>query len=142
MEQLVEDLTRGNVSQVKFVLTSVVAALAVYQLVFIAVGYGKLRTPLLGARAASWTHRASGDAIVVLIVLVGLACLAYYGVGEDDRTLHVVAGFALAVVLAFKIAVIRWWHVLSRLLPYLGVTVFVLLAITWLTTVGHYEGED
>jgi hypothetical protein len=29
MEQLVEDLTRGNVSQVKFVLTSVVAALAV-----------------------------------------------------------------------------------------------------------------
>ena len=38
MEQLVEDLTRGNVSQVKFVLTSVVAALAVYQLVLIAVG--------------------------------------------------------------------------------------------------------
>ena len=76
MEQLVEDLTRGNVSQVKFVLTSVVAALAVYQLVLIAVGYGKLRTPLLGSRAASWTHRASGDAIVVLIVLVGLACLA------------------------------------------------------------------
>jgi hypothetical protein len=114
MEQLVEDLTRGNVSQVKFVLTSVVAALAVYQLVLIAIGYGKVRTPILGSRAASWTHRASGDAIVVLIVLVGLACLAYYGVGEE----HIVAGFALAVVLAFKIAVIRWWQGLSRLLPY------------------------
>jgi hypothetical protein len=141
MGQLVEDLTRGNVSQVKFVLTSVVAALAVYQLVLIAVGYGRLRTPLLGPRAASWTHRASGDAIVVLIVLVGLACLAYYGF-DDDETLHVVAGTALAVVLAFKIAVIRWWHGLGRLLPYLGVTVFALLALTWLTTVGGYQGED
>jgi Family of unknown function (DUF6529) len=141
MEQLVEDLTRGNVSQVKFVLTSVVAALAVYQLVLIAVGYGKLRTPLLGSRAASWTHRASGDAIVVLIVLVGLACLAYYGF-DDDETLHVVAGTALAAVLAFKIAVIRWWHGLGRLLPYLGIAVFALLAVTWLTTVGGYQGED
>lgn len=73
MEQLVEDLTHGNVSQVKFVLTSVVAALAVYRLVLIAVGYGRLRTPLLAASAASGTHRASGDAI---IVLVGLACPA------------------------------------------------------------------
>jgi hypothetical protein len=120
----------------------VVAALAVYQLVLIAVGYGKVRTPLLGPRAASWTHRASGDAIVVLIVLVGVACLAYYGFGEDDRTLHVVAGTALAVVIALKIAVIRWWHGLGRLLPYLGIAVFVLLALTWLTTVGHYQGED
>src|SRR6478672_10396999 len=114
MEQLVEDLANGNVSQVKFVFTLVVAALAVYQLVLIVVGYGKLRTPLLAVRAASWTHCASGDAIVVFIVLVGLACLAYYGVGEHERTLHVVAGFALAVVLAFKTAVIRWWHGLSR----------------------------
>ena len=72
MEQLVEDLTRGNVSQVKFVLTSVVAALAVYQLVLIAVGYGRLRTPLLAA-ARHRVHRGSGDAI---IVLVGLACPA------------------------------------------------------------------
>jgi hypothetical protein len=109
MEQLVEDLTRGNVDQVKVVLASVAAALAVYQLVLIAVAYGKVRTPILGSRAASWTHRASGDAIVVLIVLVGLGCVAYYGFGEDE-TLHIVAGTALGVVLALKIAVIRWWH--------------------------------
>jgi Family of unknown function (DUF6529) len=141
MEQLVEDLTRGNVTQVKVALASVAAALAVYQLVLIAVGYGKVRTPILGSRAASWTHRASGDAIVVLIVLVGLACVAYYGF-DDDETVHVVAGIALAVVLALKIAVIRWWHGLGRLLPFLGLTVFVLLALTWLTSAGSYLAED
>jgi hypothetical protein len=43
------------------VLASVVAALAVYQLVLIAVGQGRLRTPLLAARAASGTHCASGE---------------------------------------------------------------------------------
>jgi hypothetical protein len=141
MEQLVEDLTRGNVTQVKVVLASVAAALAVYQLVLIAVGYGKIRTPVLAPRAAAWTHRASGDAIVVLIVLVGLACVSYYGF-DDDETVHVVAGTALAVVLVLKIAVIRWWHGLGRLLPFLGITVFVLLALTWLTSAGSYLGED
>jgi uncharacterized membrane protein YdfJ with MMPL/SSD domain len=87
MEQLIEDLTRGKVSQVKVALASVAAALAVY-------GF------------------------------------------DDDETLHVVAGAALAVVLALKFAVIRWWHGLGRLLPYLGITVFVLLALTWLTSAG------
>ena len=49
MEDLVEDLTRGNVTEVKVVLASVVAALAVYQVVLMSVGYGKLRPPFLGA---------------------------------------------------------------------------------------------
>ena len=141
MEQLVEDLTNGNVSQVKFVLTSVVAALAVYQLVLIAVGYGKLRTPLLAARAASWTHRASGDAIVVLFVLIALACVAAFGF-EDDYALHGWAGLAAAVVVAVKVGVVRT-GVGSRALPYLGVTLFALLAVTWLTvTPGFLAGED
>ena len=49
MEELVERLARGNVTEVKVLLTSVAAALAVYQLVLIAVGYGKLRPRFLGA---------------------------------------------------------------------------------------------
>jgi hypothetical protein len=79
MEQLIDDLTFGNVYEVKTVLASVAAALAVYQLLLIAV-------------------------------------------------------------FAFKIAVIRWWHGLGRLLPLLGTCVFVLLALTWLTSAGHFLG--
>jgi hypothetical protein len=137
MEQLIDDLTFGNVYEVKAVLASVAAALAIYQLVLISVGYGKVRPPFLGSRIASFTHRASGDVIVVLVVVVALACLAHFGF-DDDGGLHMVTGFALLVVLGFKIAVIRWWHGLGRLLPILGTCVFVLLALTWFTSAGHF----
>ena len=139
MEQLIDDLTFGNVYEVKTVLASVAAALAIYQLVLISVGYGKVRPPFLQSRTASFTHRASGDVIVVLVAVVALACLAHFGF-DDDGGLHMVSGFALLVVLGLKIAVIRWWHGLGRLLPILGTCVFVLLALTWLTSAGHFLG--
>ena len=44
--------------------------------------------------------------------------------------------FALLLVLALKILVIRRWHRLGRLLPLLGACVFVLLVVTWATSAG------
>lgn len=46
----VDFLTRGNVSQVKTVLASIVTALALYQVALMAVGYGKVRIPFLRRR--------------------------------------------------------------------------------------------
>ena len=138
MDQLIDDLTFGNVYEVKTVLVSVTAALAVYQLVLIAVGYGKLRPRFLASPAASLTHRASGDVILVLVVVVALACLAHFGF-EDDGGLHAVTGALLLVVLALKVAVIRWWHAWPPA-ALLGSTVFVLFAPTWLTSAGHFLG--
>ena len=140
VEDLFADITRGNVTEVKVVLASVVMALACYQLVLIAVGYGKVRPTFLGPRPASLAHRAAGDAIVVMVVVVALMCLSYFGFGED-RSLHVIAATALLVVLALKIAVVRWWHGLGRLLPFLGVSVFGLLAVTWLTSAGDFLAD-
>ncbi len=137
MEDLVESVTRGNVTEVKVVVASVVLALACYQLILIAVGYGKVRPRFLESRPASRSHRAVGDAIAVMIVVVALMCISYFGF-EDDATLHVVAAIALLVVLALKIAVIRRWHSLGRFLPFLGISVFVLLAVTWLTSAGSF----
>ena len=140
MEELVERVSRGNVTEVKVVLASVVMALACYQLVLIAIGYGKLRPAFLSARPASAAHRAAGDAIAVLLAVVALMCLSYFGF-EDDATVHVVAASALLLVLAFKIAVIRRWHGLGRFLPVLGVTVFVLLAVTWASSAGSFLAD-
>jgi Family of unknown function (DUF6529) len=70
VEDLVESVTRGNVTEVKVVLASVVLALACYQLVLIAVGYGRVRLSFLEARPASAAHRAAGDAIVVMVAVV------------------------------------------------------------------------
>lgn len=133
VEDAFQEAARGNLTEVKVVLTSVVAALAVYQLLLISVVYGKVRPPFLAGGPAGLTHRASGDAIVVLIVAIGAICLSY-GELEDDATVHAVAGWALVVVLALKIVVVRWWHAAGRLLPVLGISIFSLLVLTWMTT--------
>ena len=81
MEDLVYSIKRGNPGSVKTVLASVVLALAAYQVILAAIGYGKLR--LMDARPAFFTHRASGDAIVVVAAVVGFLCLAGYGVDAE-----------------------------------------------------------
>ena len=139
MEDFVENITRGNPGSVKTVLASVVLALALYQLILAAIGYRKL--PIIEAKPAFFTHRASGDAIAVLIVIVALMCIAMFGF-EDDYVLHTVAGIGALVVLAIKVAVVRT-GVGGRWLPYLGVTLFTLLAVTWFTVAPDFlAGED
>jgi hypothetical protein len=138
VEDLIEELTRGNVTEVKVVLATVVLALAVYQLLLAAVAYGRLRLPFLEAGTASWTHRASGDAIVVLTILVATACLSYYGFEEGGA--HAVFGTALLGLLALKVFVVRVGGRLSRLLPLLGVSVLALFGLTWWTSAGDFLG--
>jgi hypothetical protein len=144
VEDLVELLSRGNVEEVKVVLASVVAALAIYQVLLMAVGYGKLRLPFLAARPASSTHRAVGDTIVVITLVIAFMCIAYFGFEDGDSDeetralLHASAGSALVAVLAFKVVVVRWWHRMGRFLPAIGLTVFALFMVTWLTSAGDY----
>ena len=135
MEDVVETLTRGNVAEVKVLLASIAMALAVYQLVLIAVGYGRLRPRFLRARAASATHRAVGDAIALLMLITGVMCLSVYGL-EDEAGIHMVAASVLLGVLALKIAVVRRDFGLGRYLPVLGISVFLLLAVTWASSAG------
>jgi len=138
VEQLIEDVTRGNVTEVKVVLASVILALAVYQLLLAAVAYGWLRLPFLEAATASWTHRASGDAIVVLTILVATACLSYYGFEEGGA--HAVFGSILLGVLALKVLVVRIGGAPARLLPLLGASLLVLFGLTWLSSAGDFLG--
>jgi len=139
VEDFVETLTRGNPSSVKTVLASIVLALAAYQLILAAIGYRKL--PIIAAKPAFFTHRASGDAIAVLIVIVALMCLSVFGF-EDDYVLHIAAAIGALIVLAIKITVVRT-GVGGRFLPYLGVTLFALLAVTWFTVAPDFlAGED
>jgi Family of unknown function (DUF6529) len=133
----VEDLVRGNPTEVKVVLASVATALAVYQVVLASIFYRKLRPSFLDAGPAAWTHRASGDTIAVLLIVVAIMCLSYFGL-EDDGVFHAVTGFLLLLVLSVKVVVIRWWHAAGRFLPVLGLTVFVLLAATWASTAGAF----
>ena len=128
------DLVQGNPTEVKVVLASVATALAVYQVVLAAIGYRKLR--VIEAEPAFMTHRASGDTIAVLLIVVAVMCLSYFEL--EDSAFHAVTGFLLLVVLAVKVVVIRWWHSAGRFLPALGITVFLLLVATWASTAGAF----
>jgi len=141
MEQAIEDLTRGNVAEVKVILATVVLALAAYQLLLAAVGYGRLRLPPLSSAAALWTHRASGDTIVLLTVTVAAMCVGYHGfeLGDDGGT-HAIVALALLGAIAVKVLAVRVGGRLGRLLPLLGASVFALLTITWLTSAGDFLG--
>jgi hypothetical protein len=148
VEELIEAVPGGQVTAVKIVLTSVVLALAVYQAMLMAVGYGRVRPPFLSATSASVAHRAVGDAIFVLVLVVGAACLGYYGIEDSPRdgapgpearvTLHVVASFALLAVLALKLVVLHLWHRAARFVPLLGLAVLSLLFVTWLSSAGAF----
>jgi hypothetical protein len=97
------------------------------------VGYRKLRPSFLAAPPAFTTHRATGDVIATILIVVGVMCVSYFEV-EDDKVTHAVAGSALLAVLALKVMVVRRGGALGRLLPALGITVFLLLAVTWATS--------
>lgn len=141
MEAALETLTRGNVAAVKTVLSTVIVALAVYQVVLMAVGYGKVRPRFLQPKSASVAHRGIGDAIVVLAVVVAAMCLGVFGIGEavDEgatTVVHAIAGALVLAVLGLKLLVLHRWHHLGRYLPVLGLSVFALFAVTWLTSAG------
>lgn len=148
MDDLIEEVTRGNVTEVKVVLASVLVALAVYQVFLMAIGYGKLRLPMLRSKAASFTHRTIGDTVLVLTLVVTWMCVGYFGIsdgieharpGEEVRVaVHVASALALLGVLTLKVIVVRWWHALGRFLPHFGLTVFSLFVIVWVSSAGDY----
>ena len=148
VDDWVEQITGGHVTEVKVVLTTIVTALAFYQVFLMAVGYGKLKLPFLHARPASRAHRAIGDGVVSITLLIGLMCLAYFGVqdgvehaypADQGRVVwHLIVSFALFGVLALKIVVLRWWHSMGKYLPLLGLSVFALFIASWVTSSAAY----
>ena len=117
VEGIYESLTRGNVAEVKIVLVTILAA-----------------------RPAAMSHRAIGDTIVLLAFLVGLMCVSVYGF--DEGGVHSVAGVAVLVALAAKVAVVRrGGAVLGGLLPVFGLSVFVLFMLTWGTSAGDFLAD-
>lgn len=140
MQPLIDALTLGHVSEVKVVLASALAAAALWQAGLMAVGWGVVRLPFLAQRPASKAHRALGDAIVVVTLVTAALCVGYFGFEAERFDAHVPVALALIAVLAFKVAVVRWWSRLSFLLPALGITVLLLFVAAWATAAAPYLG--
>ena len=140
MEDLVQTLTRGNLTEVKVVLASVAAALgrlpARPDRRRLRQGAPALPRGRTGGRA----HRASGDAIVVIAIVVALMCVSVFGFDDEGGT-HAIAGVALLSLIAVKVAIVRRGRASGRYLPLLGIGVFVLFALTWATSAGDFLAD-
>ena len=77
----------------------------------------------------------------MLSVVVAIFCVSVYGFELGDESLHVLAGSGLLVALAFKVTVVRRWHAFGRFLPAIGITVFVLFALTWASSAGDFLAD-
>jgi hypothetical protein len=130
MGDLLARLTDGNVAEVKAVLTSVILALAAYQVLMAAIGYRWLRPAVPSQPTAFLAHRTVGGTLVVLFLAVGAACLSYFEI-EDDAALHAICGVLLLLVLGAKIIILRVTTNAGIILPILGVSAFVLFVVTW-----------
>ena len=139
MEDFFADLARGNVAEVKVMLAAVVGVLAVYQALLMLVGWGRVRLAFLSQMAASRAHLVLGGTVVLVTIFVSLACLSYFDLEEGG--VHAITGAILAVVLGFKIAVIRWLDPLRGSLPYLGVAVVALFAVTVATSAVEFLAD-
>ncbi len=138
MEEFVLDLTNGNVAEVKVILASVIAALAIYQVILAAIGYRWIKLPFLKDPKVLRAHRAIGDTIFVLALITAGMCVSVYGF-EDDGGVHAIAGAVVLGVLAVKTCVVRSDSLkIGRLLPPLGIAVFVLFMITWAASAGDF----
>jgi hypothetical protein len=138
LEGLIENPTGGHVSEVKVVLTTVVALLGIYQVGLIAVAYEKVRLPFLTSAAAGAAHRAIGDAIVALTLFISFLCVGYFGLEAEELDAHVPLALGLLIALGLKVIVVRWARRAQFLLPSLGLAVLSLLVAIWLNAAAHY----
>lgn len=68
-------------------------------------------------------------------------CLSVYGL-EDDGGVHAIAGAVVLGALMVKTLVVRSSSLrIGRLLPPLGIAVFILFMVTWGTSAGDFLVE-
>jgi hypothetical protein len=122
----------------KAVLATALLVLAVYQLLLMLVGYGKIRIRVLSDRAASHAHRAIGDTVLAVALVVAGLCVSSFGLFQSYETrvaVHSVAGWGLVALLVAKVVVVRSGGArLGRLLPVIGTGLLGLLIVLWATS--------
>ena len=138
-----------TVIDMKVVVSTVIGALAVLQLLGALWMYGKL-----GSAAPSWVgkaHRVSGTVAIALAIFVAYHCL--WALGLESGTLkdgekvpvrtvvHGVLGCAVIGAGVVKVVAVRSRRAPGWFLPVAGGLLFVLLVVVVLTSAGWYITE-
>jgi hypothetical protein len=138
--KFLNELTGGRLLAWKVVFATVVFALAGLQVVMAARFWGVTGFPPVSSALAARVHRVNGRLAVTLAVLVGFSCL----VGPAGPTsptrvlLHSVFGALVFAILAVKFALLKLLRSGQRILPFVGVFLFLTFGAIWATSVADY----
>ena len=124
----------------KVVATTTVFALAGLQVLLAARFYGRTSFPGINGGTAATLHRWSGRVALVLAVAVAYSCVAGpAGPTSPTRVLlHSIFGIAAFVVLTVKFLILRVVKGGDKALPIAGVSLFLVFAAIWATSVADY----
>ena len=88
------------------------------------------------------THRTAGIIFFILTLVISFVCIKYlasFGGSLTARPVfHAVLALALFIVLLLKITIVRFYREFLRIVPTLGMIVFVLAFLVVGTSAGYY----
>jgi hypothetical protein len=138
--RFLNQLTGGKLLAWKVVFATIVFALAGLQLVMAARFWGVTTFPPMKSGTAARVHRYNGRLALTMAVLVAFSCL----VGPAGPTsptrvlLHSIFGALVFAVLAIKFALLKFLKSGQRMLPLVGVFLFLTFGAIWATSVADY----
>lgn len=138
--RFLNELTDGQLLQWKVVLATIVFAMTGLQVVMAARFWGVTTFPPMSSGAAAKVHRINGRLALTLAVVVAFTCL----VGPAGPTsptrvlLHSIFGALVFAILALKFALLKLLNSGQRLLPLVGVSLFLTFGAIWATSVADY----
>src|SRR2546423_1908645 len=140
MINFLNDITGGHLLLWKFVLTSIVFALAGLQVVMAARFWGRPFLVALSPGTAVRVHRMSGRLALTLGVLVALTCIVGPAgpLSPTRVALHSIFGILVFGILTAKFVVLKVLRTGGNALPFIGSALFLAFGAIWATSVADY----
>ena len=134
------DITGNELLLWKVIATTVVFALAGFQVLLAARFWQVSPFPNISGGTAARLHRVSGRIALVLAVVVAISCVAGpAGPTTPTRVLlHSIFGTAVFAVLIAKFLILKVLKKGDKALPFVGSALFLVFAAIWATTVADY----
>ena len=118
-----------------FLLAAIIAVISMLSLM------GKAERKV-SAQLLRKMHRVAGFVFTGLLLLISYFCLKYWAmVGDQISTravLHGVLSFALIIILILKLSIVQFYKQFLRLVPVMGMIVFVLSFVVFSTSAGFF----